>query len=785
MNAYDYTRLYNEALKYDSYITGNYTPFFTEDEIELYRNQNDPIYYPDIDWMEMMFKDVSFQHQHNLNFNGGTDAVRYFVSVGMFSQEAQFNNTDLLEDFFDQQTVYKRYNFRSNFDFDVTERLSATLNLAGQVENKRGINADNVMKLVRSFSMANPISTPALVDGKIVNLAENKIGRTANPFSELYSGHRKTYRNNLKGTLKLGYDLGFIAEGLRAHASLSFENYNTDFTTYNKPTESYNAVKNEEGETVLLKNYEPGAFSTGVGGTKRRRTYFEAGINYSREFTGGHNFTAMVLYNQQKSFNPNFQYSIPIGYQGLVGRVTYDYKNRYLIEYNVGYNGTENFAPGKRFGYFPAYSLGWVLSEEPFFKENDIVSFIKIRGSYGEVGNDKIGGERFLYLPSAYTYYDPAYFWGEVGNTATGYTGAKEGKIGNPDVTWERSKKSNAGIELLLFKSKFRIIADVFKEKRDNILMNPNSIPMSSGMGDNVPAVNMGVVENKGFDGEISFNHDIGEFHYWVRSTFTYAKNRVLFRDEVQKEYDYLMQTGLPIGTFFGRAAEGLFNNWEEVNDAYRPFYNLQNNRIQPGDIELIDVNGDGIVDQFDNVPIGYPSFPEMVFGVSFGFDWKNFDMSVLFQGASHVTFIGSDKHINFWNNWQGNPEYLNKSWSHERFEQGLPIDFPRLHVASSVSDLRLKSNFYAEDASYVRLKNFEIGYRLDNLRFMETVGIQSSRIYANGSNLWTWTYGGLGERFPGVDPEDRSLVPGGGQPSNTEPYPRVMVINLGINVNF
>lgn len=792
MRAYDYTRLYNEALRYDSYITGEYTQFFTDEEIELYRNQTDPIYFPDIDWIEMMFKDVSLQHQHNLNFNGGTDAVKYFVSVGMFSQEAQFNNTDLMEDFFDQQTVYKRYNFRSNFDFNVTKRLDIRLNLAGQIENKRGINANDVMSLVRSISMANPIDSPGLLDGKLVELESNKTGRSGTPFNQLYSGHRKTNRNNLEGTLRFEYDLGFITKGLSSHASLSFENNNMDYTTYNKPTESYKAVRTEDDETVLLRAFTPGAFSTGTNGSKKSRNYIEAGINYARGFTGGHNVTGLILYNQQKSYNPNFQFSIPIGYQGLVGRVTYDYKSKYLIEYNAGYNGTENFAPGKRFGFFPAYSLGWIISEESFFPENNIVSFFKLRGSYGVVGNDKIGGNRFLYLPSAYTYEIArarvnymGYYWGEVGSTAALYRAAEEGKIGNPDVTWERAKKANAGIEITFFNSRLRIIADVFEETRDNILMNPNSIPSTAGMGRNVPAVNQGIVENRGFDGELSFNDKIGDFHYWVRSTYTFAKNKIIFKDEVPKQYDYLMETGLPIGTFFGRASEGLFNNWEEVNDAYRPFYNLQNNKIQPGDIEYIDVNGDGIIDQFDNVPLGYPSFPEINYGVSLGCDWRGFDLSVLFQGASHVTFIGHDKHVNFWNNWQGNPDYLKTSWSQERYEQGLPINFPRYFVASSVSDLRLQSSYYAEDASYIRLKNFEIGYLFDNLQFVKNLGIESARIYANGSNLWTWAYGGLGDRYPGVDPEDRSLVPGGGQPSNTEPYPRVMVLNLGINVNF
>ncbi|MCF6332780.1 MAG: SusC/RagA family TonB-linked outer membrane protein [Draconibacterium sp.] len=786
MDAYDYTRLFNEALKYESYVTGAYEPFFTDDEIELYRNHSNPVYYPDIDWMKMMYKDISLQHQHNLNISGGTEFVKYFVSVGLFGQQAQFNNTNLQKDFFDQQTVFNRYNFRSNFDFNMSKRLKAKLNIAAKIENKRGINSNNVTSFIRGISLANPIGTPGIVDGKFVTIETNKTGRLIDPFNGLYNGHRKTYRNYLEGLFRLDYDLGFITKGLSTHASISFENFNSFYNSYNKPRETYVAVINQDNETVLLKNYDDGAFSTKSSSSKRRQSYFEAGINYAREFKGGHNLTAMLLYNQQKKFNPSFQYGIPIGYQGLVGRVTYDYKNKYLIEYNAGYNGTENFAPGKRFGYFPAYSLGWVLSEESFFPKNDIVSFVKFRGSYGEVGNDRVGGDRFLYLPSAYIYDEKGvvYYWGEVGSTEAPYNGAFEGKIGNPDVTWERARKLNVGFEMTFLKNKLRIIGDVFQEKRDNILMTPNSLPVIAGMGKNAPAVNMGKVENSGYDGEISFNDNLNGFHYWVKGNMTYAKNKIIFQDEVQNPYPYLMRTGLPIGQFFGYVSDGLYNTWEEVNDAYRPYYNIQNNLIQPGEIQNIDVNGDGVIDQFDQAPIGYPSFPEINYGISFGGEYKGFDFSVLFQGASNVTFIGADRHISGWSNWQGNNKYLLTSWSQERYEQGLPINFPHLNIAGSSISQNAKSSYFAEDASYVRLKNAEVGYRFDGLAFMKRIGLESARVYLNGSNLWTWAYGGLGKRFPGVDPEDRSLI-SGEQPTNTEPYPRIMVVNLGLNLNF
>lgn len=732
----------------------------------------------------MMFKDFSIQNQHNLNLRGGTESAKYFVSIGLFNQEAQFNNTNLQPDFFDMQIVYNRYNLRSNLDFDVTRRLKVKFNLAAKIEEKRGGTFDNAQALMRLVYQANPISTPAVVDGKFIEIDLNKVGKAIDPLSNLYNGHRKTYNNSLEGTFRLDYDLGFITEGLRTHATVSVNNYSMQLINYFKPRERYKAVKTVNNETVLLKQYEEGAFTSNSSSGKSRQSQAEFGFDYARSF-GKHNTTALLLYNQQKRFNPGFQYSIPMGYQGLVGRLTYDYMNRYLAEFNAGYNGNENFAPGKRFGFFPAYSLGWILSEESFFPQNQILTFVKFRGSYGEVGNDRIGGNRFLYMPSIYTYVPYAYTWGEAASTLAKYPGALEGKIGNPDVTWERAKKSNLGFELAFFNNKLRLIADYFQEKRDNILMDPNTIPGVAYIGSNASAANIGKMDNYGYEGELSFNNYINNFHYWIKSNFTFARNKVIFKDEVENPYPYLMTTGQPFAQPYGYASEGLYNSWEEVYDAYRPFYTPQGNFVQPGVIKYIDVNGDGVVNQFDMVPIGYPFFPEVTYGLSFGGNYKGFDFSFLFQGATRVTFIGQALHIMAWNSWMGAAEYLKASWSLERYEQGLPIRFPHLNVGGETSGANiLPGNYFAEDASYIRLKNAEIGYRFDGLPFMKKIGLESSRIYINGSNLWTWAYAGLEKRYPGIDPEDRAMINMDDDYSKSV-YPRVAIINIGLNLNF
>jgi len=779
-NAYDYTTGYELASQYDSYITGAYTPLFTQEDFDLYKNHTDPVFHPDVDWMEMMYKDFSFQQQHNLNIKGGAEHMKYFVSLGYFDQEGLFKNTDLQEGFFDMNSVFERYNFRSNLDFNITKRLTAKVNISSQIQNKRGYNNDNVDPLIRQISLCNPIDTPGLIDGRFVTIQAGKTGRTSEPFATLYGGHRKTYNNYLDGSLRFDYDFSLITKGLSAHGMVSYQNYNNFYIVYNKPREVFTALKDANNQTVYVSNDADGAFSSSSSSGKRRRSYIEMGLNYNRTF-GSHSITGLLLYNQSKDFDPGLQYLIPRGYQGIVGRVAYDYKKRYMVEFDAGYNGTENFAPGKRFGFFPAYSFGWVPSEESFFPKNNIVTYLKLRGSFGEVGNDKIGGNRFLYLPGAYTYQSGTYYWGELGSTTAAYGGALEGIIGNPNLTWERALKKDIGIDITLFKGKIKMVVDLFWENRDNILSLPQNVAVSSGLGNNIPPVNLGKVKNQGWDGEIAYNNKSGNFNYWIKANYTFARNTIIFMDEIPNPYPYLERTGQRIGQYYGYVDMGLYNSWDEVNEAYRPFNSYQGNKVQPGDPNIKDVNGDGIMDQFDRGPIGYSNFPEETFGMSFGFDVKGFDFSILFQGASNVTFIGTGRHIAGWLTWAGNAAYLENSWSMERLQQNLPIYFPRYNVAAGPSQLDyLSTTLFYKDASYIRIRNLEIGYRLENIRFMKELGLNSARVYFNGSNLLTWAPA-MQNMYPGVDPEDRISAEIG----NTEPYPRVAVFNFGININF
>ncbi|MBC7892598.1 MAG: TonB-dependent receptor, partial [Sphingobacteriaceae bacterium] len=775
MNSVDYATHFNDALKADAYVTGTvYVPRYTPDDLALYANGQDPIFHPNVNWFDVMFKKVSTQSQHNINISGGQNKVRYFISGGFFNQEGLFKDTKDVVDAFSPQSTFRRYNVRSNFNFDVTDRLKLTLDLSSQTEIRSGNNGTNTERVVGDIGRASPLSTPGVVDGKVVNIFT---GSQNNPYASLLypnlaGGLKRSYRNYLNGNLRADYDLGSLTTGLSAHGNVAIQTYNDQQVTNTKTLITYLAVKLPDGTVNLVPSTTEAQFGFAQSGTFTRRITAEFGIDYKRSF-GRHNVTGLVLYNQQKTFDPALAFLVPKGYQSFVGRATYDYDGRYLAEVNVGYNGTENFAPGKRFGFFPAYSLGWVVSQEPFFSRSGFVNFLKIRGSYGEVGNDNIGGTRFLYRTTSYSSVANTYYFGNVGSTYSGFTGIREGATGNPAVTWERALKRNIGLELWFWKDKIRFTADVFDEKRSDILATRESISSISGLSQ--PANNLGKMENKGYEGDITFTDRIGNVGVRVSANLSFARNKVIFRDEVPKQYAYQNRTGQRLGQNFGLIAEGLYNTFEEINDPARPVYSYSNNKIQPGDIRYKDFNGDGIIDDFDAVPIGYSNIPEKTFGATVGLNYKGFDFSVLFQGVGNVShyYTRLQKGTGYGNAPpEGSPSYFNESWSQERYEAGLPIRFPRFSVSSNPNNVG--SSYWLADASYVRIKNVEVGYKFQQ-GILRYVGLASCRVYVNANNLFTWK-----KVYAGIDPENTATGD-----TNTEPYPLVRTINAGLNLNF
>lgn len=772
----DYATLYNEAQKNDAYTSGGtYTPRFTDEDIELYRNGTDPIFHPDMNWTGDFLRKTSIRTQHNFHISGGTERMKYFISVGYYDQQGIYNHTKV-DDQHDVNAHDTRYNFRSNLDFNITRDLKASAQMATQIENVRTPGAGN-SNIWREVSYANPLSSPGMVDGKIVRL-QDVLGEI-NPWLTLINnGYNQQNRNTVNTTLRFDYDLSrILLKGLSMHGSVSYDTYYYSGKNFRKTVPYYLAQRGDDGEVIYIPKEEETVWSASYGYGKHRKLYMEAGINYDQTF-GRHHTTALLLYNQSKYYSPSLQYYVPNAYQGLVGRLTYDYSSRYLAEFNMGYNGTENFAKGRRFGFFPAFSAGWVVTEEPFFPKNDILVYFKLRASYGEVGNDKIGGDRFLYRPSSYGDADNnnlnKYNFG-VSSSPYNSLALVENKIGNPYLTWEKAKKFNLGIDMNLFKNHLTVTMEFFKERRNNILANRNTQPMI--IGANLPAYNMGEMENKGWELDVNWRNNIRDFNYWLRFNYSFARNKVLFKDEIKKKYAYQMETGRRLNQFYGLLFDGFYNSWEEINALDRPASAWNSDKLQPGDMKYVDVNKDGKIDDYDMVPVGYSNTPEIIYGFSCGFNWKGFDFSALFQGAANVSIKYFGRSLwPFINGHESAKNLVLERWTEERYNSGEAINFPRLSLSPNkdTDNNYRDSNYWIRDASYLRLKNLEIGYVFGRNK-LRGLGIESLRLFVSGTNLITWT------DVIDLDPEAPSRA--GNVEINT--YPLQKIYNIGVNINF
>ena len=777
LNSAQYCEMYNEALKNDAYTKGtSYVPRFTDEDIRLYRDGTDPIMHPNTDWVGTFLRKASLRTQHNFNISGGTDRVKYFISAGFFNQGGMYKYTKIDRDH-DVNASDTRYNFRSNLDFNITQDFKAVVQLSTQINDIRtpGLGNSNLWK---EISWATPLGTPGMVDGKLVRL-ENTID-DENPWQALLNnGYKNTFANTINTTLRFEYDLSrLLLKGLSVHASTSYDSYYNSRRLSVKTMQTFVPKRdpNDPTRIILVPQNEAGTWGGGFEYDKNRKVYFEAGIHFDRTF-GKHQATALLLYNQSKYYAPNLAYHVPNAYQGIVGRVTYGYANRYLAEFNMGYNGTENFAAGRRFGFFPAVSAGWVVSEEPFFPKNNWVVYMKLRATYGEVGNDKIGGDRFLYLPSVY---------GETSGKLTGYNFGssanpvysqmiEEKRLGNPLLTWEKARKLNLGVDMNFLKNHLTVSFDYFKERRNNILSNRNSAPML--IGASLPAYNMGEMENAGFELDVNYRNHIRDFNYWGRFNYSFARNKILFQDEVPEKYAYQMRTGRRVGQFYGLLFDGFYNSWEEINALDRPVSSWNGNRLQPGDMRYVDVNKDGKIDMYDMVPIGYSPTPEIIYGFSVGCSWRGIDFSALFQGASHVSIKYFGRALwPFINAHNSAKTLILERWTQERYERGEAINFPRLSMSPSrdTDNNYQDSNFWIRNADYLRLKNVEIGYTFRKGQ-LKALGLESLRLYVSGTNLFTWT------DVIDLDPEAPSK--GGATEINT--YPLQKIYNVGINVQF
>nr|WP_036877995.1 TonB-dependent receptor [Xylanibacter oryzae] len=799
-NSYEYATFYNQMKDNDGKPR-----LFSDVVIQKFKDHSDPIRYPDTKWDDYIMKKSTLQTQHNISISGGTKTARYFINVGFFTQGGLFKEFGLPMNY---GYEYNRFNYRSNLDLDITKTTTISFNVAGNVSTANNpMTSGGSSGLIKAMYEATPFSSPGLVDGKLVTSATNyaDMGTDQLPFVGgsgmtyyAYSGSRAGFNQNNTNKsqidLQLSQKLDFLTKGLLFKIKGSYNS--TYYVTKN------GTMDRALYTPVLLKDGTIGYKRTGTDGSqisygdettdKDRDWYFETSLNYSHSF-GLHNLSALVLYNQSKTYYPAAYSDIPHGYVGLVGRVTYDWNNRYMAEFNVGHNGSENFAQGKRFGTFPAGSIGWVASEEPFWKPlKKFISFLKLRASWGLVGNDQYGSDnsvRFMYMPDPYyvnsTSYlsrgGYAYNFGVNNGTVT--KGAYEGPKNNPNVTWEKAFKQDYGVDVNFLDDRLRGTFDYYREHRTNILLNDYTAP--SIIGFTVPLANLGVVNSWGWELSLKWQDQIGkDFRYWAGINLSYNQNKVVEEKEKPYSNDYQYAKGHRIGA----RSQYLFFEYYENPSAnnigtaarYKAKYgeNLPTqivaDNLQPGDAVYVDLNHDGVINADDmSRDYGHTDDPQYIGGLTFGFSWKNlslntqwtaaWDVSRMLSGVFMEPFLCSS------NNDQGGllKYQVEHTWTADNPSQN--AEYPRATWANA-SQNYVASTLYEKDSKYLRLKTLQIAYDF-NFPFMKRIGMNQLQLALSGYNLLTFT------PYLWGDPETRA--------SSSPSYPLQRTYTLSLKIGF
>lgn len=793
-DSYDYARYYNVLMANDN----NTDPrnYFTREAIEAYRTGSDPLMYPNTDWSELLFRKVFLQTKNNINISGGSDKVRYFVSAGYMFQNGLLKQMPGLS--YDNNYSYNRFNYRANLDFKLTNTTDMKLDLGGVVgiTQEPLSSADNIW--MRTMLWSQNFSSPGMVNGiPVTQVSENAVpdGLTRwNGYEYYYGlGYQQKHKTTLDVDLSVTQRLDFLTEGLSIGVRGS---YDTSMSIYKihkgsgaiKQTIEYASWKDDSGleatdpdfdRTHLLimsgsdypLSYEE---ETGVN----RSWYLEGRVDYSRKFNGKHAVSALLLYNQSRNYYPSQYAWLPRGYVGWVARATYGYADKYLVDISAGYNGSENFAPGKtRYGLFPSISLGWVISEEKWMRPATFIDHLKIRASIGKVGNDLGTSARFMYMSGV---------WNEIGsyyfgvNNSDGVPRYEMGTPGNNGVTWETAVKGNVGLDFEMFNHRLHFSGDIFREYRTGILISPNSPPAI--IATSLPNMNLGEVDNRGYEVSLGWRDRVGDFTYDIDANVTFARNKILYMDEIKTNYDYQMRTGGSTGRYSLYQFDRLYQSSDfyiDENGVQRLNKDLPQptTTVYPGDCMYKDLNGDNIIDGNDAMIDGFPNRPEYMFGSNWKFGWKGLSLQLNWIAATNVCRVyNADYRVPFTNT--GHRGLLQMfadncyvpegcEWAEPRTDGTLPR-MTKLNWSWNAKD----SNLWTVDASYLRLKSASFGYTFNNNRVLEKVGISALGIMFTGYNLLTFSPMKL------QDPEATA--------SNSDgEYPLVKTYNIAVNITF
>ncbi|WP_295124879.1 TonB-dependent receptor [uncultured Chitinophaga sp.] len=756
-----YMQMANEA--YKSSNPNETLPKYSDERIKATMEGSDPDLYPNVDWFSELFNKTGQNRRARVNASGGSEKARYYLSVGYYDENGMYKTDELAD--YSSDIKFTRYNFTANLGLDVTKTTKVDFGASGWISdaNFPGNSASNIWT---SAYLLPPILIPKIYSNGLHS--QIRTGDISNPYNQLtQSGYATEFKSQLWSNIRLTQDLSFWVKGLSATGMFSFDNYNEHNIRRTKTVDGYQATGRDVDGNLILDKTAVGTsylgYSRSNGGS--RQFYTEASINYANSF-GKHDVSGMVLFNQsdrEDAFAGDFINSIPFRYMGLAGRATYGYDNRYLAELNFGYNGSETFDENKRFGFFPSYGLGWVLSEEKFFEPaKNVFQFLKFRFSYGEVGNSNIGGRRFAYIST-------------VGGGNGGYSYGQNGvnnDIGGLDigdyavqVTWEKAKKSNLGVEMKMWQNNISLTVDWFNENRSGIFRQRGDVPNYAGIR-TLPWANLGEIHNKGLDATLEINKRITkDLSLGLRGNFTWNRAKVINDANAPWPYPWQQRIGRKLGQRFGYTALGLFTSEEEIaNSAYQTGTN------RPGDIRYKDLNGDGKIDSYDMGPIGYGSIPEIVYGFGPTINWKGWSLAGWFKGISNVDIgLNGDGLQPFSQGGErGNlMKQITNRWTPEN-PVANPL-YPRLTYGNDNMNYE-SSNWWTKNGSFMRLQTAQLTYTLTE-DWLKHIGASNVSLYFIGYNLWTASQ---------FDMWDVELGDGRGAQ-----YPLTKTYNFGIKCTF
>ena len=770
-DGFTYANLLNEAR-----ITRNFEPVYQPEELEILRLGLDPDLYPNVDWQAKLLNDGAMTHRANLNMSGGGPTARYFVSGSYVTEGGMYKIDENLKKDYNTNANYKRWNYRLNTDMNITKTTILKVGVAGSLglRNSPGIGDIDFWGSLFGYS---PISMPITYsNGRIPAVGE---GNRTNPWvMATQSGYNENWTNNIQINVTAEQNLDFITQGLRARGIFGYDTDNSNNIRRIKWPEQWRADRARNinnGEIIYYKVSDPREMYQESSASGNRREFLDFMFNYDRGFNG-HNVGAVGRFTrdalvQTVNLGTEIKNGIARKNEALAGRVTYNFRNRYFTDFNFGYTGSENFARGNQYGFFPAVSFAWNISEEKIFKENaDWMNLLKVRFSYGKTGNDQLMfRERFPYLYNIGA--AGGYEWADFGSTRN-YGGLRYSQVASPYVSWEVSLKQNLGFDINLFNNKFESSIELFDEERTGIYMPRNYLPEIVGL-ESIPRANVGAVSSKGFEGRFSYKQKIGEVNVTARGNITYSKNKILEMDEENNVYPYQNSEGFRVDQAKGLISLGLFEDYDDIRNSPTQTFGA----YQPGDIKYKDVNGDGIIDNGDIVAIGATRRPNLIYGLGSSLQWKGIDINLHIQGAGKSTFSTYGKTVYAFSEGEwgqvmkgvmGDNRWISADISGDPSTEDPNASYPRLSFGGNPNNFR-ESTFWLRNGQYLRLKNIDIGFSLPK-SLTNRIKTNNIRLFLAGHNLMTWS------NFKLWDPE--LATPRG------EDYPLPKSVTFGINVN-